>query len=303
MLYPINFSFPKEKVVTNIPIKTKLLAHIIPGDLSTYIYKNESDYYKDYQNSFFAITKKKAGWDCMRHYEIVANGCIPVFLNIEDCPKYTMVLWPKNLLTEGNLLYNKYKDISFNKLTEKQTEECYSLIQKLLEHMREKLITYKMANYILDKTDYEKVEKILFLSGTNENALRPDYLRCMTLHGFKTLFKSKCHDYPKIPHIYKSFINTKYIDTYGNGMTYSNLLDDSLHDDNLNHKIEEDIKNKFYDIIIYGSYHRGMPFYELVNQSYKPDEIIILCGEDIHDCFSICHEFLQKGHTMFIREL
>ena len=89
---------------------------------------------------------------------------------------------------------------------------------------------------------------------------------------------------------------------HGKGMTYSNLLDDNLHDDNLNHKIEEDIKNKFYDIIIYGSYHRGMPFYELANQSYKPGEIIILCGEDIHKCSDV-DKFLEKGHNMFIREL
>lgn len=301
MLFPINFSIPQEKIVMNMPIKTRLLAHIIPGDLSTYIYKNESDYYKGYQESLFAITKKKWGWDCMRHYEIMANGCIPVFLNIENCPKNTMALWSKDLLMEGNLLYDKYKNISFDELTEEQREECYSLIRNLLNHVKEKLTTCKIANYILEKTNYEKVTNILFLSGTSEYALEPDYLRCITLHGFKSLFKSKCHDYPKIPHIYKSFSNTKNM-LHGKGMTYSNLLDDNLHDDNLNHKIEEDIKNKFYDIIIYGSYHRGMPFYELANQSYKPGEIIILCGEDIHKCSDV-DKFLEKGHTMFIREL
>ena len=41
---------------------------------------NESDYYKDYQRSYFAITCKKGGWDCLRHYEILANAVSPTFL-------------------------------------------------------------------------------------------------------------------------------------------------------------------------------------------------------------------------------
>ena len=31
----------------------------------------------------------------------------------------------------------------------------------------------------------------------------PDYLRCLTLIGFKEKFKSNCHDYVKVEHIYK----------------------------------------------------------------------------------------------------
>jgi len=54
----------------------------------------------------FAITKKKAGWDCARHYEIIFNHCLPIFENIESCPKNIMTLLPKNLLFEINLFYN-----------------------------------------------------------------------------------------------------------------------------------------------------------------------------------------------------
>jgi hypothetical protein len=47
-------------------------------------YNTEEEYYNEYKKSYFAITTKKCGWDCMRHYEILANGCIPYFLNIEN---------------------------------------------------------------------------------------------------------------------------------------------------------------------------------------------------------------------------
>jgi hypothetical protein len=36
-------------------------------------------------------------------------------------------------------------------------------------------------------------------------------------------------------------------------------------------------------------------------QNYNPEDIILLCGEDIHDCNY--KEFLDKGHWVFVREL
>lgn len=44
------------------------------------------------------------GWDCMRHYEILACGCVPFFTNIEICPKDTMVRFPKDLMIEAKKL-------------------------------------------------------------------------------------------------------------------------------------------------------------------------------------------------------
>jgi hypothetical protein len=84
--------------------------------------------------------------------------------------------------------------------------------------------------------------------------------------------------------------------------------------------IEDDIKNKKYDIIVYGtSWHEnkaeaemlkgagltpfkfGLPYYDLVKAAYKPEEVILICGFDIHDC-----EYknqLPNGHHIFVREL
>jgi FkbM family methyltransferase len=295
-LYPISFSIPESKISTIIPIKTKVLSSIIPNSTATYTYDNENHYYNEYKQSLFAITTKKAGWDCMRHYEILANGCIPYFPNIEDCPVNTLKIM-KHLLIEGNILYSKYGNYKhINEFTNDELNECYNLISKLLDFTRQHLTTNKIATYILNQTNFNNVSNILYLScDTN-----PDYLRCITLHGFKELFGIKCHDYPKIPHIYK----TDYIDytkLYGRGMTYTNLLDSSLHDDNLDNTIVQDIQNKKYDIVIYGSYHRGMLFYDLVNQIYKPNEIILLCGEDIHKCDN--YTWVEKGHSVFVREL
>jgi hypothetical protein len=294
-LYPITFSIPEYKIVTDIPNKTKLLSSIISGINRDYKYNCEKDYYAEYKCSMFATTTKKSGWDCMRHYEIVANGCIPYFIDLDKCPINTMALLPKDLLLEGIILYNRLSKIST--LTDDDMKEYNILNNKLITYFRNNLTTKSIANYILKTTDLTSSSKILFLSGLIE----PDYLRCLTLHGFKEQFGRNCHDYPKVPHIYKND-TIDYSNLYGMGITYSNLLESSLHDDSLDATIEDDIKSKKYDIIIYGSFHRGTPYYNLVSQIYNPNNVIMLCGEDIHEC-SHREFYLSMGHHVFVREL
>jgi hypothetical protein len=297
MLFPITFSIPKEKICDISIQKTKILSNLIPGKVSTYIYNTEQEYYNEYQESYFAITTQKAGWDCLRHYEILANRCVPLFINIDECPINTLFLFPKKLLFEAiNLYNNKFANKKINELTIEDINEYAILQNKLLEYTKNYLTTDKIAKYILQKTNHENINKILYLS----QDVGPDYLRCLTLHGFKSIFGSDCHDYPKIPHIYKSQ-NINYANLYGKGMTYTNLLEQYVHDSSLDTNVVNNIKNKYYDIVIYGSYHRGMPYYDLICSIYKPNEIILLCGEDLHDCNY--HYFINKGHFVFVREM
>jgi len=295
-LLPITFSIPKEKIINFIPDKIKMVSSLIPGKLDTYIYNNETDYYNEYLSSFFAITTKKAGWDCMRHYEIMANGCIPYFPNIENCPQNTMALLPKDLFLKGNTLYYKYKDMKLDDLSVEDKNILNGLILELLNHTKKYLTTEQVAKYVLEKTNNITVKKILYLSGNTS----PDYLRCVTLHGFKEILGENCHDYPKIEHIYKTN-HIDYSKLYGKGISYSNCLDDTLHNYKYDSSLDDDIKNKNYDIVIYGSLHRGTPYYELICQYYKPNEIILLCGEDEHNC--VYDFFVNKGHYVFVREL
>lgn len=112
---PISFFIP-EYILQNIkslidlnPPKIKVKAHCDPRDKSTYIYNDEESYYKQYQSSFFGFTQVKSGWDCLRHYEIIASGAIPYFENIEEMPCNTMKNYPKKLQLKANNLYKKMK--------------------------------------------------------------------------------------------------------------------------------------------------------------------------------------------------
>ena len=106
---PISFAFPKEKIrkiddsKRNIPFAPLVPVNqsIDPSYMSTYKYDTEKKYYDMYQTAYFSYTSKKGGWDTLRHYEIIANGSIPFFVDIENCPKHTLWNLPKETLLQA----------------------------------------------------------------------------------------------------------------------------------------------------------------------------------------------------------
>lgn len=272
--HPIGFAIPEIKIVADIPEKTRDFAFIIPGDLKTYIYQKEEDYYKGYQESYFAVTKAKVGWDCLRHYEILCNGCIPYFVDLDQCPENCMTFLPKDLIKEAmNLEGVSYLHIDHSKFDKGKYKE---ILNKLLLHTRKYLTTKAMANYVLKKINYTGKGKILYLSQDRH----PDYLRCLILIGLKELFPRRIIDVPKISHIYVSYSGDIF-KLYGRGMSYTKIVRDVPLNRN---SIAKRITKREFDLIIYGSVHRGMPYYDLVTQYYEPNKIVYLCGEDCHLC-------------------
>lgn len=136
---PITFAIPESQLITADIEKTKLFATIIPGHTNTYIFNTESDYYHDYATSYYGITCKKAGWDCMRHYEILANKCIPYFVDLKDCPNLILSTFPKEIILETNE-YAKNHEVHPN----------YDLLNnELFEYTKKHLTTTKLVERIL----------------------------------------------------------------------------------------------------------------------------------------------------------
>ena len=46
----------------------------------------EEEYYDDLSSSWFGLTCKKGGWDCLRHYEIMAAGSLLLFKDYDKKP-------------------------------------------------------------------------------------------------------------------------------------------------------------------------------------------------------------------------
>lgn len=139
---PISYAIPKEKLIISIPAKEKLLATVIPGDPSTYVFDDEAQYYADYASSYFGKTKKKGGWDCLRHYEILANRCVTYFEGFEAKPKLTMWNWPAELQTQANKMFES-----------KRLDGYEALNSELFAYCSENLTTQKLADYVLSHLD------------------------------------------------------------------------------------------------------------------------------------------------------
>ena len=93
-VHPLAFSIPHQKILMQLPIKSQLFpSHIVDQDLSNklgasanYVFADEKSYRSDLANSRFAITTRRAGWDCLRHYEIAASGAVICFRDLDQKP-------------------------------------------------------------------------------------------------------------------------------------------------------------------------------------------------------------------------
>jgi hypothetical protein len=142
-ILPISFSMPKSKIrgKDSLLNKTFDFATVVPGVKETYIFNNEKDYYDDYAMSYFGITHKKAGWDCMRHYEVLGNYCVPYFPDISQCPENIMVSWNKKLQIE----LNKLVDDTFHE------EKYFRLLDEMFDWFINNNTTENEAKTLLEK--------------------------------------------------------------------------------------------------------------------------------------------------------
>jgi len=145
---PIEFGIPAEKIATAPRPKVKLQAFIDPRDKRSYIHQDEASYYGDYAESLFGITTKKAGWDCLRHYEIMANACVPWFLDLEQCPATTMPFLPKYELQLAKRLLDQ-RGISFFE-TREGLGVWLELQQRIEAIARQRCTTRAIAHYVLE---------------------------------------------------------------------------------------------------------------------------------------------------------
>lgn len=100
--HPITFAWPTWAKTPKKLTKEYVMAPCDPRYKTSYKFKTEKDYFLQYSKAFFGVTKKKAGWDCMRHYEILACNALPYYLDFENKPKTTQMNWPVELQQRAN---------------------------------------------------------------------------------------------------------------------------------------------------------------------------------------------------------
>lgn len=146
-VWPIQFGFPEEKIQP-LREKTELIAPLDPIDTRTYVYEDEASYYASYGAALFGKTCKKSGWECMRHLEIMANHCVPWFLNLEFCPPTIMTRSPKDELLVAKTMFEYNRGEVFK--TSIGTGIWELLEQRIFAHFQKYLTTKALATYVID---------------------------------------------------------------------------------------------------------------------------------------------------------
>ena len=154
-LFPIGFSFPREKIIPPGRIKktqTWSRAKPVFGDnrgQTGYIFRNETEYYEEYARSYFGDSHKKyPWWDYMRHHEIIASGAIPHIPQLRDCPSTCLTTMPKEELLAVNQLIEENGADWF---THGTGLDLYGVLQeKIFEHFLAYNTTEVSAQYVLD---------------------------------------------------------------------------------------------------------------------------------------------------------
>jgi hypothetical protein len=278
---PLAFSIPDECIVDAIPKKTRLLAPLIPGDASTYVFDKtmEKEYNEMYRESRFAITMKKGGWDCLRHYEIMMNGCIPLFEKLDQCPETTLTTYPKHLNVAAFELYRNWDDS--NECIEKYNKLC----NQFLDHTRQYCTSSAAAKRFLGSIkNGDKVRNVLLITcncGVN-------YAREMLWIGLKryiTELGGSAVEHDKMPYLYTDFDDALASNYYGNNcFTFPKRLQKDADYDTSEAEILDKIRDGFWDLIIYGKVgpdeYCYFPHFDTVKQHYTGDKLAFIFPGD-----------------------
>ena len=146
-----------------------------------------------------------------------------------------------------------------------------------------------------------QARKVLILSAHPA----PDFLRESVVHGFRQRLGVGAVDFIQPRHLYEPRVAAPFdqaarSELYGNGFTYAYRLRDDPRVDRSD--IAKKLRDHFFDIVVYGSVHRGLPYFDVVRAHYGYDEIAFVDGEDEHGWSNFSVGLPAVGHY-FMREL
>lgn len=160
-VYPTGFGIPRERILPiDFDKKDQLFQKTAPsfsifggenelgGGFAHHKFDVENEYYDDLSRSWFGLTCKKGGWDCLRHYEIIASGALLLFRDYEKKPKkcspQDMPCFSYSSLDELNCIMNELV------VNNKPTNGYIKMINNQRNWLYSVGTTVSRAKYIVD---------------------------------------------------------------------------------------------------------------------------------------------------------
>jgi hypothetical protein len=159
-VYPTGFGIPEYQIrEIDFNKKTQLFAKTAPsfarfgydpemGTRHHHVFTEEEPYYEDMEKSWFGLTCKKGGWDCLRHYEIIAAGSLLLFRDYNQkpntCSPQDLPCYSYSSPDELNSIVNRLL------VNNTPTEEYIQMLNNQRRWLLDKGTTVARAKYIID---------------------------------------------------------------------------------------------------------------------------------------------------------
>jgi hypothetical protein len=263
-VFPISYSLPLDEYIDVVPPKTKDCSMIIPRDKNTYKFTTHAGYVAEYASSYYCITYKKGGWDTLRHYEIIAAGCMPYIIDLDYIPEQTMVHYPKQLVMEARSLPGVSFDCRAIQVHIDHAvfprERYLQLLRAVIAHARQHMTTLASAEYVMAAAGFEQVAtmarkpRVLVIATAKKGAplrAQGNYNSWFLFHGLRTLLGANAVDSHELSFLYEQpleVMQKQRKQLYGLGFGYAYKL--KRVDVNRSH-LEEQIAAKQFDVVVY----------------------------------------------------
>ena len=122
-----------------------------------------------------------------------------------------------------------------------------------------------------------------------------DYQNDLLFYGLRELYGDDVVDSTQILSLYKEYEGKIDPRNLWGGMTSFWLIGENNIDRS---NIEDKIRDRYFDLVIYGAIRRCSDYYDTVTKSYPPNKIIVVDGNDDPD---IDHSYIK--YKYFKREL
>lgn len=212
----IGFGIPEEEIVGCVPEKVWATPLVVPYRPETYVFHPEVDdemeYKRMYRSSWFCFSPRKAGWEALRHYEVLASGCL-LLMPLVGCPSRTLGLLPKDLLLRAwdllgvnrserhvhwNPLAGEIWDVPALNLTSIDQQSYVALAAEVLHFTRQRLTTARIASYVLESTGNAAARTALYVAECGYG----NFLCYTMLHGFRQKLGAGLVDIPYEEYMY-----------------------------------------------------------------------------------------------------
>jgi hypothetical protein len=287
-VWPISMSIPITPMLN--PEPSEILSPIVPG--FPYAFASDSEYLARYSEAYFALTHRKAGWDCFRHVEIMASGAIPLMPDAWQIPEFSMVHYPKQALAR---VVEELADVG--------GIPTWEMRIAMQEFAQRHLTSASMARYIMRVASIPTDARVLFLD--RNMSANPEYISTLTAIGLKQMLGPNCSLLPAADHLYSDFEGP--VSTfYGRGFNYTRSLLPAhrskleLSGDRPNFN-EVDLSD--FDFIVLGSVTRNAELTQELTRKFPPSQVVLIHGEDEQPSAREVQRLVNTGCRIFIRSI